>query len=509
MTIRGKVLLFVAVAFGLVLGLGVVLHRGMSQGRLLRDWANSVNEQRYTLSQIRGDALVFLADLQRVHASGASSEAILNQQRRRMERHLTRLHELETEEERFLGRPQLDEKEHIARMEQALRLWAEHAEARVRRLPSGIGSDGAHPRETISEFGRNVEPLLAAALEIEEEELEGLRHRSEATLREGELAALAVPLSSLVVLLALALTILVPMNHRLSELLAGAERIGRGELNDTLPEHGRDELGSLSRRFNQMARELRASQTQLIVADRMALLGRTTASVGHEINNPLAYVLGNLNFLREELLRVDEGALAARTKQELLDALAEAREGAERVRFIVQDLKALSRTQDVSLGPVELAAVVRGVSKMALHELRGRARLVERYEEVPAVRGNATRLGQVFLNLILNAAHAIEPGNEDQNEIRVLARPGPPGFVVVEVQDTGRGIAAEHLERIFEPFFTTKPDGEGTGLGLLVCQTIVTSLGGTITVRSAPGQGTTFHLTLPIAVPEAPAAAPA
>jgi signal transduction histidine kinase len=295
------------------------------------------------------------------------------------------------------------------------------------------------------------------------------------------------------------LTILVPMNRRLRELLAGAEHIGRGELNDTLPERGRDEFGTLARRFNQMARELKASQTRLIVADRMALLGRTTASVGHEINNPLAYVLSNLAFLQEELSQLGERALSAKLQQELLEALSEARDGAERVRFIVQDLKSLSRTNDISIGPVEVGAVVRSVTKMALHELRHRARLVERCEGVPAVQGNATRLGQVFLNLIINAAHAIPPGSEDKNEIRVMARVSAPGFITVDVQDTGSGIPPEHLERIFEPFFTTKPDGEGTGLGLLVCQTIITSLGGTITVESAPGQGTTFHVTLPVA----------
>jgi signal transduction histidine kinase len=502
MTIRGKVLLFVAVAFGLVLLLGLALQQGTARGRVLRDWMNGVHEQRYILSQIRGDALVFLADLQRVHASGASSEAILDQQRRRIEAHLARLHELEDAEERWSGSPRHEELQHIKRMEQALRLWAEHAETRVRRLPSGIGSDGAHPRETINEFGRNVEPLLAAALEIEQEEQEELEEHIERGLSAGELISIAVPLSSLGVMLALALAILVPMNRRLGELLAGAERIGRGELSATLPEHGRDELGSLARRFNQMARELEASQTRLIVADRMALLGRTTASVGHEINNPLAYVLSNLTFLREELEQVGQSPLPEKTKQELLEALSEAHEGAERVRFIVQDLKSLSRTNDVSLGPVEVAAVVRSVSKMTRHALRGRARLVERCEEVPPVRGNATRLGQVFLNLIINAAHAIAPGNEDKNEIRVLARVSAPGFVTVDVQDTGSGIPPEHLERIFDPFFTTKPVGEGTGLGLLVCQTIVTSLGGTIAVESAPGQGTTFHITLPVAVPE-------
>jgi two-component system NtrC family sensor kinase len=148
---------------------------------------------------------------------------------------------------------------------------------------------------------------------------------------------------------------------------------------------------------------------------------------------------------------------------------------------------------------VDLVAVVREVARMASHELQGRARLVEDCAGVPLVRGNATRLGQVFLNLIVNAAQAIAPGNLEKNEIRVVARPGAEGHITVEVSDTGCGIPAENLERIFDPFFTTKPVGEGTGLGLAVCQTIIQSLGGTITVESTPGQGTTFRITLPIA----------
>jgi signal transduction histidine kinase len=136
---------------------------------------------------------------------------------------------------------------------------------------------------------------------------------------------------------------------------------------------------------------------------------------------------------------------------------------------------------------------------MAAHELRHRARFVEDCAGVPPVRGNAARLGQVLLNLIINAAHAIEPGRVEQNEIRVAARERSPGKVTLEVSDTGCGIPPENLSRIFEPFFTTKEVGVGTGLGLWVCQGIVTSLGGELTVESTPGRGTTFHITLPVA----------
>jgi signal transduction histidine kinase len=136
---------------------------------------------------------------------------------------------------------------------------------------------------------------------------------------------------------------------------------------------------------------------------------------------------------------------------------------------------------------------------MAHHEVRDRARLVQECEGVPPVRANAARLGQVFLNLFLNAAHAIDPGHVQENEIRVVARISSAGRVTVEVRDTGSGIPAEHLRRIFDPLFTTKPVGVGTGLGLSVCHQIITALGGEIRVESEKGRGTSFFITLPAA----------
>ena len=157
----------------------------------------------------------------------------------------------------------------------------------------------------------------------------------------------------------------------------------------------------------------------------------------------------------------------------------------------------MSRPDDVALGRVELGSVVRGAVKLASRELRDRAQLVEDCEGVPAIWGNGPRLSQVVLNLLINAAHAIEPGKPMENEVRVVARASGSGSVVLEVRDTGCGIPQENLERIFEPFFTTKPIGEGTGLGLSVCHNIITAMGGTIQVESEVGRGTTFRITLP------------
>ncbi len=243
--------------------------------------------------------------------------------------------------------------------------------------------------------------------------------------------------------------------------------------------------------------QLRATQAQLLFADRLIALGRIAAGVGHEINNPLAFILSNLEYIHQELQQKEQ--LPEQERQEVLEALAETRDGAERIRLIVRDLQTLSRAEDVGTGPSDLGAVVRTAAKMAMHELRHRARLVVECEGMPLVQGNGARLGQVFLNLLLNAAQAIVPGDVEKNEVHITACEAKAGRVAVEVRDTGCGISPEHRERIFDPFFTTKPLGVGTGLGLAVCHGIVTSLGGTLTVESAPERGSIFRVTLPVA----------
>src|SRR5262249_42706132 len=159
------------------------------------------------------------------------------------------------------------------------------------------------------------------------------------------------------------------------------------------------------------------------------------------------YILSNLRYVQEELDRT-EGSPSETEREELLSAVIEAYEGAERVRLIAQDLKVLSRQDDAACGPVELNTVGRGAGEMAGQEIQPRAGFLADCEEVPPVRGNGARLGQVLLNLLINAAHAIEPGRVEQNEIRVVARQSAPGRVTLEVRDTGCGIPPENLERI-------------------------------------------------------------
>ncbi|HEY7724670.1 MAG TPA: ATP-binding protein, partial [Anaeromyxobacteraceae bacterium] len=240
----------------------------------------------------------------------------------------------------------------------------------------------------------------------------------------------------------------------------------------------------------------RQMRSRLALADRMASVGTLAAGVAHELNNPLSYVVANLTFVAESLQRLARAADEAGPAGELSDAVREAREGAERMRAIIRDLKTFSRVAEAGTGPVDLRGVLESCISIAWNEIRHRARFVRELAEVPPVRGDEGRLGQVFLNLLVNAAQAIAEGQADKNEIRLATRLRPDGRVAVELRDTGCGIPAENLTRIFDPFFTTKPVGEGTGLGLTICHNIVTSLGGAIEVDSEPGQGSVFRVVL-------------
>ncbi|MCE9670196.1 ATP-binding protein [Myxococcus stipitatus] len=240
----------------------------------------------------------------------------------------------------------------------------------------------------------------------------------------------------------------------------------------------------------------KAMQAQLVVSDRLAAVGTLAAGVAHEINNPLAFVLSNLSFLAVELKNVARELPEGRTS-EMEEVLREAVDGAHRVRQIVRDLRTFSRGDEDVATAVNLQAVLESAITMARGELKMRAQVVRDYRDVPPVEGSEGRFGQVFLNLLINAAHAIPEGRPEHNEVRVTLRPAGER-VVVEVRDTGVGMTPEVRARIFDPFFTTKPVGVGTGLGLSICHGIVTGFGGEISVESEPGRGSTFRVSLPL-----------
>ncbi len=237
---------------------------------------------------------------------------------------------------------------------------------------------------------------------------------------------------------------------------------------------------------------------QLARADRLVAMGTLSAGVAHEINNPLTYVVSAVEHL-EGLLRASPAGLPAAATEAALGVLAEAREGAERVRLIVRDLRTLSRVDETRVERVELLPVLDFAAGISANELKHRARLVKDYGPLPAVMGNAAKLGQVFLNLLINAAQAIPPGRVDWNEVRLTTSTDAGGRAVIEVRDTGTGVPPEVAARIFEPFVTTKRIGEGTGLGLSICRAVITSLGGEISFEDAPDRGAIFRVALPAA----------
>jgi signal transduction histidine kinase/CheY-like chemotaxis protein len=241
-------------------------------------------------------------------------------------------------------------------------------------------------------------------------------------------------------------------------------------------------------------------QAHLLVTDRMASIGTLAAGVAHEINNPLASLMANLDLASREIVRLASGkSPTPQSLAELEEELGDAREATQRVSQIVRDLRLFSRASEDQRGAVDVRRILDSSIRMAWNEIRHRAKLVRDYQSVPRVIANDARLGQVFLNLLINAAQAIPEGNADGNEIRVATRTDGRDLVMVEITDTGAGIPEQVKARLFTPFFTTKPVGVGTGLGLSICHRIVTSLGGDITIESAEGHGATFRVTLPVA----------
>jgi signal transduction histidine kinase/DNA-binding NarL/FixJ family response regulator len=256
--------------------------------------------------------------------------------------------------------------------------------------------------------------------------------------------------------------------------------------------------------LEQRVHELKRTQDQLLLADRLASLGRVAASIGHEINNPLTYVMSNL----EEILRA--GDLSHDARELVGDAL----EGSERVRRIVGGLKSIARTGAEQREPVDLHAILDSSIRMASNEIRHRGRLIRDYGDLPAVEGDASRIGQVFLNLIVNAAQALSGKRDGGHVISIRTFTAASGDAVVEIEDTGEGMPAERIPHLFDPFFTTKEVGVGTGLGLSICHGIVSEHRGTIEVDSVWGTGSRFRVVLPAlrdiaALPPPQPAAPA
>ncbi len=274
-----------------------------------------------------------------------------------------------------------------------------------------------------------------------------------------------------------------------------------------------------------LSRQLSAAQQQLVQAERLASIGQLAAGVAHEINNPVGYVFSNIGTLERyvaDLFRMltayeaaepqlggtPEAATLAQLRQEIeLDYLkedipslmAETLEGVRRVRKIVQDLKDFSRVdQRQDWEWADLHHGLESTLNIVNNEIKYKADVRREYGGLPEVQCLAPELNQVFMNLLVNAAHAI-----DKPRGLIVVRTGAdegasPPAVWVEIEDDGCGIAPDALPRIFDPFFTTKAVGAGTGLGLSLSYGIVRKHNGSIRVSSTPGQGSRFRVTLPV-----------
>jgi PAS domain S-box-containing protein len=272
--------------------------------------------------------------------------------------------------------------------------------------------------------------------------------------------------------------------------------------------------------------ERKRLQAQAAQADRLTTMGTMAAGVGHEINNPLTYVLHHVETLAKEIPEIASAVgrlcskLRARVGPEVFSTIAgddaarveparlqtaadrarEALDGVIRIKNVSRSLHALSRNERPDSSTLDLTVPIESALKLTANELKHRARVVRDFGRVPDVWASEGKLAQVFLNLFLNAAQAIDEGHAEENSITVRTW-AEADTVCVEVSDTGVGIAPENLQRIFEPFFTTKDRTDGSGLGLSIAKNIVTSFGGDIEVASDVGRGTRFVVRLPVRRP--------
>jgi signal transduction histidine kinase len=265
-----------------------------------------------------------------------------------------------------------------------------------------------------------------------------------------------------------------------------------------------DEIAKLNEgleaRVDERTRELQDTQNQLMQAEKLKSLGQLVAGVAHELNNPIGFVHANLQLLDEYIEKLVEaqarGEDASRYRDAITKLLTRSREGTERVKQIVQDLRTFSRTDQADLQVADLTEEIDRTLALMEPRFKGTIDVVREYEELPEVRCYPGQLNQVFLNLLMNACDVLEDGGR----ITIRTEPIPNG-VRLEFHDTGPGIPPEAQGRIFDPFFTTKEVGKGTGLGLSLSHGIIERHGGRIHVDSTVGKGTTFVIELPLVAP--------
>lgn len=282
------------------------------------------------------------------------------------------------------------------------------------------------------------------------------------------------------------------------------------------------EIRTINQELEAAYNHLKMVQMQAVQQEKMASVGQLAAGVAHEINNPMGFISSNLSSLAKyinklrafETSMMDLAGASGNTAlvdeitknrksmkiefilEDMQSLLEESLDGAERVRRIVQDLKSFSHVDEAELKPVSIADNLDSTLNMVRNEIKYVADVVKQYGDLPMVTCRPQQLNQVFMNLLVNAAHAIEGHGT------ITVRTWQEGeMVCISITDTGKGIASQHLNRIFEPFFTTKDVGKGTGLGLSICYDIIHKHGGEILVESTVGAGSTFTVRLPVVPP--------
>ncbi len=243
---------------------------------------------------------------------------------------------------------------------------------------------------------------------------------------------------------------------------------------------------------------LEEQATRQAISERSAF-STLSAGVGHELNNPLSYALGNLEFLEQQVQQLlADGDL--QRLPEMLAAIADAKEGVGRAARIATDLKKLTPSGEIVFARAEVGELVQSALALIRNTVSHRAQLRCDYGDLPLVMADHGRLGQVLVNLVQNALHALPPDRPaDDNLVEILTLRYSEHMVAIEVRDNGQGITSDDLPRIFDSFYTTRPVGQGTGLGLSISKRIISDHGGRIEVESEVSKGSTFRVLLPIA----------
>lgn len=304
------------------------------------------------------------------------------------------------------------------------------------------------------------------------------------------------------------------MSTAIKKLKDGTETVASGNLDHKIELKRKDELKDLSLSFNTMTsrlkeyteervrkeEELRKTQEQLFQAEKMSSLGTLSSGIAHEVNNPLSYVMNNIELMKDYIgdifpIKKDQpdNKKDITTLKEMENCLEDAKAGTEQIRRIISAVYEFSHPGQDRLDYVDINKKIETALNVVWHELKNKVKITKDYADLPKVLGYPHHLVQVFTNLFVNAAYAIP----DKGEIRIkTCQQGRT--ICIEISDTGVGIPEKDIKKIFDPFFTTKDVGKGTGLGLSIVYNLVTQAGGDIEVESAVGKGTTFKITLPL-----------